>query len=176
MKKLLYLIILSCFLSSCASYKPQTQEGVDVTFYFEGNGKSALTFWRRIDENGKVGKRFAVGGNEGFALFFNSGFRYPYSTTLKLDPGTYYLDSYQVVYDNGFVVSEGGHYMTRNGWDKENNKPIFLSFKVKKGSKSVTLPMVNIEVQNTGNNKAIGKFNFKDPNSIFTVGPRTNEF
>jgi hypothetical protein len=178
MKKLIILFLFFSILfvfTGCAKYSPKTTNPAEVTFHFEGNERSALTFWRKLDANGKKGQIFSVGGNSKAKLMMNSGFKKPYSDTIMLDEGMYYLDSYQIVSGNGFIVSEGTHYTRRNGWDKEANAPLYLSFEVKSGQK-LTLPKVNIIVKRESKDKFLTKLEYEDPNKIFIAGKKANEF
>lgn len=177
MKKLLSCLSILLFVVSCATNSVKTQNPATVSFDFEGNGKSALTFWRKINPDGTKDSVFSVGGNTKAALMMNSGFKYPESETIKLDAGTYYLDSFQIDNNNGFIVSESGHYLMRNGWDKANNKPYFLSFTVKEGE-TLVLPRVNIKAEVIGNYNPTVKFRFEfeDENKVFTIGDKTKQF
>jgi hypothetical protein len=174
MKKLLSCLFVILFVVSCATNSVKTENPAFVSFDFEGNGKSALTFWRKINSDGTKGSVFSVGGNTRVALMMNNGFKNPKSETIKLDVGTYYLDSFQIDYSNGYIVSEGKHYLMRNGWDKKNNKPYFLAFTVKEGE-TLVLPKVKVVAKTIGRN-AIFRFEFEDENNVFTIGDKAKQF
>jgi hypothetical protein len=176
MKKIFILMFLVSifFIFGCATYSPKTTNPAKVSFYFEGNGKSVLTFWRKINSDGTKGQIFSVGGNSNMALVMNMRFKKPYSQTIILDEGTYYLDSYQIANGNGFIISQKGHYTQRNGWDKETNQPLYLSFNVKAGEQLI-LPKVKLLPKEEGNDFLV-KFEFEDPNGIFTVGKKVKGF
>lgn len=173
MKKILIFISFLVLISSCAMPpKPTTKNPARVTFNFSGNGKSALTFWRKLNDDGTKGGVFSVGGSSRTALMLNTGFSYPYSETVTLDAGTYYMDSYQIATNNGFIVSQNAHYLLRNGWDKEKNKPFYLSFTIKDGE-NVILPRVEMNAEPGSFIKI--KFNYNDENKIFTIGTRAEK-
>lgn len=165
MLKYLFVAVSVFSLSSCGTVPtPTSKNPAEVTFRFKEtvaykNGasedNSVLTFWRKIEEDGKKSGRIAVG----------KAFRLYDPTTIQLDPGTYYLDSFQVgSSQNSFCVSQGGHYLTRNGWDDAANKPYYLSFTIKEGD-VLELPEV---VFNSDCKSAA----FKDPKNVFTVGSK----
>lgn len=163
-------------IAACAmAPKPQSENSAQVTFKFSGSGYSALTFWRKLNDDGTAGKRFSVGGNSRSALMLNMSFKKPFATTLTLDPGTYYLDSFQIEHASGYVVSENKHYAARNGWDQQNQRPYYLSFTVKAGE-HLTLPEVDINVQVKAKNNVINRFEFEDPKGIFTVGEKARQY
>ena len=174
MKKILFCLIAIIFAVSCATNSVKTNNPAQVVFDFEGNEKLALTFWRKINPDGTKGSVFSVGGASKSALMLNMGFKDPEQETIKLDAGTYFLDSFQIVDSNGFIVSEGKHYLLRNGWDKDKNKPYFLSFSVKEGE-TLVLPKVKIIAKKDGKN-AIFRFEFVDKNNIFTIGEKAKQF
>jgi hypothetical protein len=182
MKKMIKLsflfMITSLFICGCAmltEYRVKTTNPASVDFYFEGNGKSALTFWRKMEADGKKGKIFYVGGNSKGALMMNAGFRDPYLESVLLDEGIYYLDSYQIADGKGFIVSEFGHYLMRNGLDKKTKEPRYLSFEVKAGER-LELPRVKIEVKEQSEGKYLTRFEYKDDKNIFKAGKNAKEF
>lgn len=176
MKKvyLFFVILLSGIIfTSCASIpKPLTDEPSEVSFYFKGNGASVLTFWKKLETaDGPKSKRFSVGGNSRAALMMNMSFKKPYVQKIKLDPGIYYLDSFQIVTSGGYILSQGGHYSKRNGWDEAANAPLWLSFEVKP-NKDIVLPEVEIVPISLSNDKNF-EFEFKidnDEDNVFTIG------
>lgn len=169
MKKFLCCLSVLLLISSCAiAPRPKTENPAKVTFDFSGNGKSALTFWRKLNNDGSKGKVFSVGGTSKFALILNMRFNYPYAETITLDAGTYFLDSFQIVYEDGFIVSEFNPYAFRNGLDNDG-KPKYLSFEVKDG-KNLVLPRVDIIVDNYGKKNQSVKFNFEDKKKVFNIG------
>jgi len=146
MKKVVLLMMLILIgLSACATAPsiPKGAKSSEVTFYFYGNDLSALTFWRKINDDGSKGKRFSVGGTSQFGLIMNSGFKKPFEENINLEAGTYFLDSFQVSTKDGFVVSQGKNYALRNGWDDDNKKPLYMSFTVEEG-KDLILPRIEI--------------------------------
>ena len=160
------------FLAACATVPKASDDASEVTFYFESGGKSVLTFWKKINDNGSKGKVFSVGGNSQFGLMMNSGFKAPYAETIKLAPGTYYLDSLQVATASGFVVSQGKQYALRNGWDDADNKPLYLSFTVIDGQ-DLVLPKVEVIPVRQADKKGYYVFKFVingESGDVFTFG------
>lgn len=148
MKKTVFLLIMPVLIllnSGCATVpKPSSDVQTSaITFYFFAKDHSALTFWRKINDDGSKGKRFSVGGSSKASLFMNSGFSKPFEQTVNLEPGTYYLDSFQIVVKEGFLVSQNKHFAMRNGWDDTNKKPLYLSFTIEEG-KDLILPQIEI--------------------------------
>lgn len=170
-----YIILVTAFLlTSCATYSVKTPDPATVTMKVEHNGDSVLTFWRKINADGTKGQRFSVGGNSTFALFMNMGFKKAYSSTLKLDEGTYYMDSYDIDLGYGHLLSQGGIFFLRNGWDDKNSKPLYISFSVKR-NQHLVLPTIDIEVKQE-NGKNLVKFHFDDKEGVYTVGDLANQF
>ncbi|MDR1693925.1 MAG: hypothetical protein LBR70_01850 [Lactobacillaceae bacterium] len=165
MKKL-FVLVLCVLISACASnLAVKSDNPAEATFKFKTPDNDAvLTFWRRIEPDGLKSSRFSVGVPTA-TLAMNGTFPRYYEESVQLDAGTYYLDSFQIpVSSTEFCVSQGGHYMLRNGWDDENNNPYYLSFTVKDGEKAV-LPLVTMETD-------CETASFSDPNKRFTVGSR----
>lgn len=151
LKKILSLGIATLIVGACAMQPGLNCENpASVTFNFQSeNNKNAMTFWRKIESDGTKGSRFMLGQSTGSA-FMNMNFPEYYPETRDIDPGTYYLDSYQVAVSSkpgiAYCVSQGGHYMTRNGWDDENNQPLYISFTVSEGEQ-LNLPMVKFDAE-----------------------------
>ncbi len=171
MRMLLCLAVVLCTLAApgCAP-KITTDHPALVTFQFENNGDNVLTFWRRLD-NGEKSSAFPVQVGK-FALMGNSSFGKFKPHRLKLEPGLYYLDSFQVNMGSRFYVSEAGHFTARNGWDDAAGAPLFLSFTAVEGQELI-LPKVAIIVEGTQNEPST-RFIFEDPAGVFTVGKRVN--
>ena len=170
MKKILAFTCIVLVTACAMTPTPKSDYPADVTFQFKSyNDDSALTFWRKIESNGGKGDRFSIGGASRTALMMNMGFSSFEPVAQQLDPGTYFLDSFQASSSvggaGGFCLSESGHYMFRNGWDDANNKPLYLSFSVEEGQK-LTLPMVQFDENCNAS--------FSDPEKIFTVGEKLN--
>ena len=154
-------------LSACALQPSVTsQNPANVTFQFKNaQNESVLTFWRKINENGTKGDRFSVGIPQSTGLL-NLDFPEYSPEFVELDPGTYFLDSFQVpVNTTGakYCLSESGHYLLRNGWDAENQKPLYMSFTVRE-KQNLELPVV------TFNNDCAASFN--DSEKVLTVGDK----
>lgn len=153
--------ILSLILISACASNPNvaSKNPAEVTFQFmDTKNLASLTFWRKIESNGNKGDRFSVGVPT-FNLVMNTNFPTSKPETITLDPGTYYLDSFQV---GNTCVSQSGHFKSRNGWDDNLKKPLYLSFSVKEGQK-LTLPVVTFKYD-------CETASFKDPKKIFTTG------
>ncbi|MCL2485213.1 MAG: hypothetical protein FWF00_03075 [Endomicrobia bacterium] len=173
MKKIVLLMFsILIGLSACATVPKPSKEAQSaaVTFYFSGNGLSALTFWRKINDDGSKGKRFSVGGASKASLLMNGGFKKPFEETIDLEAGTYYLDSFQISAKDGFIVSQIGHYLSRNGWDDAENKPKYLSFTVE-GGKDLVLPKVEIIPVRKDKKSIVCRFKITpDDTDVFTIG------
>ncbi|PAF46892.1 hypothetical protein BKH41_08470 [Helicobacter sp. 12S02232-10] len=168
-------LIVGFLLASCAIYSVKTPDPAIVSICVEHQGISVLTFWRKLNADGTKGQRFSVGGNSRLKLIMNTGFKKAYTETLKLDAGTYYLDSYQIDLGNSqFLISQDGAFNERNGWDDKNSKPLYVSFEVKP-NQHLTLPPINIELKKVGE-KYLGKFHFEDKDNIYTIGSLANQF
>ncbi len=168
----LCIMLLAMFVFSGCAPKVRSDNPATVTFQFENEGNNVLTFWRKM-ENGQKSSAFPVGVS-GMALAFNSS---SFSTfepyTMQLDPGIYYLDSFQVNLGK-IYVSQAGHFSTRNGWDDTANSPKYLAIKVSQGQ-VLTLPRVRIVIDSKDKKAAIGYFVFDDPSEIFIVGAKAQK-
>jgi hypothetical protein len=139
-KHMLPIIAVAGLTACVMQAKIQSDNPASVTFSMKGkNDRNALTFWRKIDSSGAKGSRFSMGQSQA-ASFMNSGLPEFAPETIKLDPGTYYLDSYQ----SSGCVSEHTRFMMRNGWDDANNKPLYMSFTVSEGQ-TLNLPIVEFD-------------------------------
>jgi hypothetical protein len=145
--------------------KASSDKASDISMYIYSQGaRSILTFWRKINDDGSKGRRFV--------LEFKGGTYKPsYLRAMKLDPGTYYLDSFQINMSEYFLVSQAVHYLMRNGWDNDNKQPKYLSFVVGE-NQNISLPKVEIIAIKETETKY--DFSFKldtsESNSAFTVG------
>ena len=170
----IFALALCLLAAGCVSNRVTSANPASVTFRFRTDSNYAvLSFWRRIDPaTGEKGSRFAV-GQSAMSGIMNVA-RTVYSPWKeKLDPGTYYLDSFQFpVGSDKIYVSQGGHYMLRNGWDDKAGAPLYLSFSVREGQ-TLELPDVTVSSDKSESEpKAL--FKFDDPNKVFSVGARTN--
>jgi hypothetical protein len=162
MNKVLLLFVSLCILIGCAMKPTVTENSQPVVFQFKSSYKNlnVITFFRKIEADGTKGDRFMIGQSQANALMNMPVGAFAPETVL-LEPGTYYLDSFQVsVDDSTFCVSEKGHYSQRNGWDDAANQPLFLSFTVKHGE-SLVLPEVIFTAC---------KPTIKDAEGVFSLG------
>lgn len=132
------------FLVSCAIVpKPKTADPATITINIAGALydtktdsaiiKSALTYWRKLGEDGSRGDRFAIGGANAFNRAMNtSRFRKVRDETLRLDAGVYYLDSFEIEAPKNIAISQAGDYTKRDGWDSERGEAM-LSISIKEG-------------------------------------------
>lgn len=160
----LFLLIFILSATGCGAPGITSDNPAVVTFQFEHKGSNVLTWWRKI-ENGQKGSRFQP-QTSGAALALNMSYGSAQAKSMTLDPGLYYLDSFEFKDSGNIYVSEAKHFLLRNGWDDGRNKPFYLSFEVTEGQHLV-LPVVNITVDGT-----IIRFKFEDPDNIFAVGER----
>jgi hypothetical protein len=166
MKSLPIMIAGAMALTACAmAPTAQSEHPAAVTFGVkDADGESVLTFWRKMNDDGTKGKRFSVGGTSTAGLMMNTGFDAYAPIEKQLDAGTYFLDSFQVNSGSKFCVSQGGHYMMRNGWDDGNNKPLFVSFTVQE-AQMLTLPVITFAAD-------CKSASFDNASKIFTVGAK----
>jgi hypothetical protein len=171
MKKLIYLFLALLFIG-CASVSNKSANPSKVDFNFQSeNGLAALTFWKKINSDGTMSSPFAIGVPKS-SLLLNSSFPKAYAYEQQLDAGYYFMDSFQISDGRGgYVISEKKHYSSRNGWDKTNNQPYYLAFRVEEG-KDLSLPTVII-VAKDGDSR-IG-FKFDDINHIFILGTKADK-
>jgi hypothetical protein len=148
-KNMVLTIVVILGLAACAG-KPsvESENPANVVFRFQSeNGDSVMTFWRKIESDGTKGKRFMVGVSQGRALM-NMPFPKYSPESLRLDPGTYFLDSYQAVVSGkpgiAYCISQSGHYSSRVGWDDADKKPLYMAFSIKEGQ-DLTLPMTRFD-------------------------------
>ena len=170
MKKILFLVLSFCFFTSACGLmmrpKALSENAADISMYvYSQNAHSILTFWRKINDDGSKGKRFS--------LEFRGGIYQPsYTRVIKLDAGAYYLDSFQINYSRSFIVSQAGHFLTRNGWDDSQKQPKYLSFRVSE-NQNIVLPKIEI-IANTDEKNKIASFEIKldseENSNIITIG------
>ena len=111
--------------------------------------KSVLTYWRKINEDGSFGDRFAIGGANAFNRAINTArFRKVRDEVVVLDSGEYFLDSFELEAPRSIAQSQPGDYTERDGWDHGANAPRFLSLKVAPGARVVLPKLVFKVVQN----------------------------
>ncbi|MDR1160318.1 MAG: hypothetical protein LBK69_06815 [Syntrophomonadaceae bacterium] len=171
MKKILWLCLVLC-LAACATVGNKSANPSKVGFNFQSeNGIAALTLWKKLNDDGTTSSAFAIGVTKA-KLLMNSSFPKAYTYEEKLDPGYYFMDSYQVSIGGGdYILSENKHYLRRNGWDKENNKPYYLAFRVEE-EKDLSLPVVTIIPIPADNRTA---FKFNDAEHIFILGTKADK-
>ena len=165
MHKFMLIFLSALVLCSCAT-KPKVvsehSSTVVINTKSSYNDTAVLTFWRKIEADGTKGKRFSSGISQMTGIL-NMNFPKAKPDTVPLDPGTYFLDSYQVPMGGGKdCISEGVHYTARNGWDDKNNAPHYVSFTVKEGQ-TLNLP----EIIFTG-----CAAEFDNTDNVYTTGAR----
>lgn len=164
MKRLFGYVVMLCsglWLVSCAMVpKPMGENPATITWNFAGSfydtardrlmTKSALTYWRKINEDGSFGDRFAIGGANAFNRAINTArFRKVRDEVVVLDSGEYFLDSFELETPRSIAQSQPGDYTKRDGWDHQANAPRFLSLKVAPGAQ-VVLPKFIFKVVQSG--------------------------
>ena len=155
MFSLIFVAVLIAGLGACATLpKPTTSTPISVTINFAGvfsdladesaTTKSALTYWRKINEDGSFGDRFAIGGANAFNRAINTTrFRKVRDEVVTLDSGEYFLDSFELESSKSIAISQEGDYTKRDGWDHTSNAPKYLLLSLRK---PITLPKFIIEV------------------------------
>ncbi|WP_428897614.1 hypothetical protein Dip518_001405 [Parelusimicrobium proximum] len=173
MKKVIVMIaVVVVFAAACATVKTTSSAPAQVSFNFYNSDNTVLTFWKKMNADGTVTGPFAVGVSQR-ALLMNSAFPKAGVTTIDLDPGYYFMDSFQVNFGSTFFVSEKKRYTSRNGWDASANKPKYLGFRVKEGEK-VVLPKVEV-IPGAEGGDVIAAFKYDDPDNIFILGTKVNK-
>ncbi len=156
MFSLIFVAVLVAFgLGACATLpKPTTSAPISVTINFAGvftdladestTTKSALTYWRKRNDDGSLGDRFAIGGANAFNRAINTTrFRKVRDEVVTLDSGEYFLDSFELESSKSIAISQDGDYTKRDGWDHTSNTPKYLLLSLQK---PVVLPRFIIEV------------------------------
>ena len=155
MFSLIFVAVLIAGLGACATLpKPTTSTPISVTINFAGvfsdladesaTTKSALTYWRKINEDGSFGDRFAIGGANAFNRAINTTrFRKVRDEVVTLDSGEYFLDSFELESSKSIAISQESDYTKRDGWDHTSNAPKYLLLSLRK---PITLPKFIIEV------------------------------
>lgn len=156
MFSLIFVAVLVAFgLGACATLpKPTTSAPISVTINFAGvfsdladestTTKSALTYWRKRNDDGSLGDRFAIGGANAFNRAINTTrFRKVRDEVVTLDSGEYFLDSFELESSKSIAISQDGDYTKRDGWDHTTNTPKYLLLSLRK---PITLPKFIIEV------------------------------
>lgn len=148
-------VLVAFGLSACATLpKPTTSDPISVTINFAGvftnladestTTKSVLTYWRKRNDDGSLGDRFAIGGANAFNRAINTTrFRKVRDEVVALDSGEYFLDSFELESSKSIAVSQGGDYTKRDGWDHTKNSPKYLLIALQK---PIALPKFIIEV------------------------------
>lgn len=170
MKKVLLLLTTVLLLTSCASIKNYSKNPATASFDFKNNETVVLTFWKRLNPDGSVTGPFSVGISK-FKLIFNFPFGEAQRTSMQLDPGYYFMDSFQVNFGKNFFVSQKARYTNRNGWDAERNVPKYLAFELKQGQ-VLNLPSVEILPNFEPDDDIVATFKYNDPENIFIKGNR----
>ena len=147
------------FVSCAMVPKPVSENPATIVWNFAGSfydtardrlmTKSALTYWRKINEDGSFGDRFAIGGANAFNRAINTTrFRKVRDEVVVLDSGEYFLDSFELEAPRSIAQSQPGDYTERDGWDHGANAPRFLSLKVAPGARAALPKLVFKVVQN----------------------------
>ncbi|WP_281746610.1 hypothetical protein [Helicobacter suis] len=150
-----------------------------VTFDIGYQGTAVKTYWRKLGE--KNSKEFVLGGNNLFFLLWRDTFRKAKIESRLLEPGTYYLASFEVQVGNRLLKSQTTLPRWRTGWDFNHNRPLFLAFKVKSNT-PLKLPPVELAIKHTLKNKKQGikegyKVNFLlGDQGVWITGPYTRTF
>ncbi|WP_163555488.1 hypothetical protein [Helicobacter suis] len=174
--KLFYLCFI-LLLFGCAP-KPSHVASL-VTFDIGYQGTAVKTYWRKLGE--KNSKEFVLGSNNWFFLLWRDTFKKAKIESRFLEPGTYYLASFEVQVGNRLLKSQTTLPRWRTGWDFDHNRPLFLAFKVKANT-PLKLPPVELAIKHTLKNKKQGikedyKVNFLLGNQgVWITGPYTRTF
>ncbi|WP_235852578.1 hypothetical protein [Helicobacter vulpis] len=119
--------VLGFLLGACA--RPPSKLASPVRFEIAYQGSAVKTYWRRLGD--KNSKMLVLGSNPWFFLLWRDTFRTAKPTTRMLEPGTYYLSSFEVQVGDRLLKSQTTLPRWRGGWDHQHNRPLFLAFQVK---------------------------------------------
>lgn len=150
----LCVAVLFGILACARVPKPTTETPIRLTINVAGvfsdltdestTIKSALTYWRKRNDDGSFGDHFAIGGANAFNRAINTTrFRKVRDEVVALDAGEYVLDSFELQAPKSIAISQDGDYTKRDGWDHTSNTPKYLLLSLQK---PVVLPRFIIEV------------------------------
>lgn len=151
-----------------------------VTFDIAYQGSAVKTYWRKLGD--QHSKEFVLGGNNWFFLLWRDTFRKAKIISRMLEPGVYYLASFEVQVGNRLLKSQTTLPRWRTGWDYANKRPLFLAFRVYAHT-PLKLPPVELAIRHTSRNKAKGvpesykvNFMFNNEGGVWITGPYTKTF
>ncbi|CRF41354.1 hypothetical protein [Helicobacter ailurogastricus] len=176
MKKFSLLLVLS--LGACVP-KPSANASL-VTFDIAHQGGVVKTYWRKLGD--KPSKEFALGSNNWVLLIFKDPYKKAKIEQRYLEPGIYYLASFELQVGDRLLKSQGTLPRWRTGWDKAHNKPLFLAFKVKPHT-PLKLPPIELAVRHILADKKRGvkesykvNFLFNDKEGVLIQGAYLKSF
>ncbi|WP_104749514.1 hypothetical protein [Helicobacter cynogastricus] len=121
-----------------------------VTFDIAYKGSAVKTYWRKVgDQNSK---EFMLGSNNWFLLLLRDTFRKAKIESRLLEPGIYYLASFEVQVGDRLLKSQTTLPRWRTGWDNAHQKPLFLAFEVKPHT-PLKLPPIELTIQHIPRDK-----------------------
>ncbi|WP_104625477.1 hypothetical protein [Helicobacter felis] len=176
MKMLKFVLLL--LLCACVP-KPSPLASL-VTFDIAYEGHAVKTYWRKLgDQNSK---EFMLGSNNWFLLLLRDTFRKAKVQSRLLEPGVYYLASFEVQVGDRLLKSQNTLPRWRTGWDHVHQKPLFLAFEVKPHT-PLKLPPIELSIRHTPRDKKRGiqesykvNFLFNDKQRVLIPGRYIKSF
>ncbi|WP_104706889.1 hypothetical protein [Helicobacter bizzozeronii] len=173
-------IICSLALLLCACAPKHSSLASQVSFDIGYQGGVVKTYWRRLGD--KPSKEFVLGSNNWFFLLWRDTYKQARIATRTLEPGIYYLASFEVQVGDRLLKSQTTLPQWRTGWDFAKNEPLFLAFELKPNT-PLKLPPVELSIQHILRDKKHGikesyKVNFllDDPLGVWQRGIYTRSF
>ncbi|WP_104758205.1 hypothetical protein [Helicobacter salomonis] len=172
--------ILSLGLLLCACVPKPSNLASPVTFDIAHQGGAVKTYWRKLGD--KNSKMLVLESNNWFFLLWRDRFREARPATRMLEPGTYYLSSFEVQVGDRLLKSQTTLPRWRGGWDSVHQRPLFLAFQVKPHT-PLKLPSIELAIQHIRKDKKRGipesyrvNFLFTDEQGVLIKGPYSKSF
>ncbi|WP_120945211.1 MULTISPECIES: hypothetical protein [Helicobacter] len=164
---------VAILFGACAH--PPSKLASPVSFDIAYQGSAVKTYWRRLGD--KNSKMLVLGSNNWFFLLWRDTFSQARPATRMLEPGTYYLSSFEVQVGDRLLKSQTTLPRWRGGWDYQHNRPLFLAFQVKPHT-PLTLPPIELAITHTPRDKKRKikesykvRFLFYDKQGVLIKGP-----
>ncbi len=174
------MLSLALVLWLCACVPKPSSLASPVTFDIAYQGSAVKTYWRKLGD--KNSKMLVLGSNNWFFSLWRDTFKKAKLDTRMLEPGIYYLSSFEVQVGDRLLKSQTTLPRWRGGWDSVHNRPLFLAFQVKPHT-PLKLPPIELAIQHTLRNKKQGvqesykvNFLFYDKQGVLLKGHLSKTF